>query len=168
MIMIRKYRPSFLIGIRHYNSLGVLILKGGGLALDNGFTSTGLGDWIAQQLNFLEGVKYVVILFVFVMLAILPSEMMSNIVTAALLLPIAASLASSMGLNPISLMAPIAIATSYGFIMAVGTPPNAIVHSTGSLTTREMVRAGIPLDLISIILVTGLTSILVPLVFGIK
>jgi len=147
---------------------GVLILIGGGLALANGFTSTGLGDWIAQQLNFLEGATYLVILFIFVMLAILPSEMISNTATAALLLPIAASLASSMGLNPILLMAPIAIATSYGFIMPVGTPPNAIVHSTGSLTTREMARAGIPLDLISIFLVTALTSILVPLVFGIK
>jgi sodium-dependent dicarboxylate transporter 2/3/5 len=101
------------------------------------------------------------------MLAILPTEMISNTATAALLLPISASLAMSMGLNPLLLMAPIAIAASYGFIMPVGTPPNAIVYSSGLVPMRAMARAGLPLDFISIILVTALTSILVPLAFGI-
>jgi sodium-dependent dicarboxylate transporter 2/3/5 len=146
---------------------GVLILIGGGLALANGFTSTGLGDWIANQLDFLGNANYFVIVLVFVMLAILPTEMISNTATAALLLPISASLAMSMGLNPLLLMAPIAIAASYGFIMPVGTPPNAIVYSSGLVPMREMARAGLPLDFISIILVTALTSILVPLAFGI-
>jgi sodium-dependent dicarboxylate transporter 2/3/5 len=70
-----------------------------------------------------------------------------------------------MGINPILFMAPVAIATSYGFIMPVGTPPNAIVYSTGYISVAKMARAGIPLDLISIVMVTILTSILVPLVF---
>jgi sodium-dependent dicarboxylate transporter 2/3/5 len=70
-----------------------------------------------------------------------------------------------MNIDPILFMAPVAIATSYGFIMPVGTPPNAIVYSTGHITMGKMARAGIPLDLISIALVTILTSILVPLVF---
>ena len=95
------------------------------------------------------------------------SEMISNTATAAILIPIAASLATSVGLNPLLLMAPVAIAASYGFIMPVGTPPNAIVYSSGYISAREMARAGLPLDLISIMMVTILTSIFVPLVFGI-
>ncbi len=51
--------------------------------------------------------------------------------------------------------------------MPVGTPPNAIVYSSGYITAREMTRAGLPLDFITIVMVTILTSILVPLVFGI-
>jgi sodium-dependent dicarboxylate transporter 2/3/5 len=144
---------------------GVLILIGGGLALADGFTSTGLGDWIAGQLSFLGSANYMIMILVLVTLAILPTEMISNTATAALLLPISASLATSMGINPILFMAPVAIATSYGFIMPVGTPPNAIVYSTGYISVAKMARAGIPLDLISIVLVTILTSILVPLVF---
>jgi sodium-dependent dicarboxylate transporter 2/3/5 len=144
---------------------GVLILIGGGLALANGFTSTGLGDWIAGQLSFLGGANYIIIILVLVTLAILPTEMISNTATAALLLPISASLATSMGINPILFMAPVAIATSYGFIMPVGTPPNAIVYSSGYISMAKMARAGIPLDLISIVMVTILTTILVPLVF---
>jgi solute carrier family 13 (sodium-dependent dicarboxylate transporter), member 2/3/5 len=76
-------------------------------------------------------------------------------------IPIAASLATSLGINPILLVAPVAIATSYGFIMPIGTPPNAIVYSSGYITAREMARTGLPLDLISIVMVTILTSILV-------
>jgi len=146
---------------------GVLILIGGGLALANAFTSTGLGEWMAAKISFLGDANYLNIILVFVTLAILPTEMISNTATAALLIPIAASFASSIHLNPILLMAPVAVATSYGFIMPVGTPPNAIVFSTGYLTTGQIARAGLPLDLISIALVTLLTSIFVPLIFGI-
>ena len=56
-----------------------------------------------------------------------------------------------MDLNPILFMAPVAIATSYGFIMPVGTPPNAIVYSSGYVTAGKMARAGLPLDFISIL-----------------
>ena len=51
--------------------------------------------------------------------------------------------------------------------MPVGKPPNAIVYSSGYITAREMARAWLPLDFITIVMVTILTSILVPLVFGI-
>ena len=98
---------------------GVLILIGGGLALASAFTSSGLGDWIAEKISFLGNTNYILIILVFVTLAILPTEMISNTATAALLIPIAASFASSMDLNPILFMAPVAIATSYGFIMPV-------------------------------------------------
>ena len=110
---------------------GVLILIGGGLALANGFTSTGLGDWIVEQVSFLGNANYIIIILVLVTLAILPTEMISNTATAALLLPISASLVTSMWINPILFMAPVAIATSYGFSMPVGSPPNAIVYSYG-------------------------------------
>lgn len=146
---------------------GVLILIGGGLALASAFTSTGLGEWMAEKISFLGNTNYLIIILVFVTLAILPTEMISNTATAALLIPIAASFASSMDLNPILLMASVAVATSYGFIMPVGTPPNAIVFSSGYITAGQMARAGLPLDFISIAMVTLLTSVFVPLVFGI-
>ena len=144
---------------------GVLILMGGGLALAHGFISTGLDEWIASNLGLVSGMPFIVIILILVIMAIVPSELLSNTATAAILIPIAASLATSIGINPLFLMAPVAIAASYGFIMPVGTPPNAIVYSSGYITTSQMARAGLPLDIISIIMVTILTSIFVPLVF---
>ena len=144
---------------------GVLILIGGGLALANAFMTTGLDDWIATQLGFLAGMPLIVIILVLVTVAILSSEIISNTAAAALLIPIAASLATSIDINPVLLMVPLTIATSYGFIMPVGTPPNAIVFATGHVRASRMARVGLPLDVIGIVLVTVLASILVPLVW---
>ncbi len=109
---------------------------------------------------------YLVIILIIVTVAIFFGEIMSNTATAALLIPVAASLATSLDMNPLLLMVPIAIATSYGFIMPVGTPPNAIVFASGYVTAGKMARAGLPLDLIGIGLVTLLMTLLVPLVWG--
>ena len=144
---------------------GVLLLIGGGLALANAFTVTGLDEWIAQQLNFLSGMHYIVIILVIVSVAIFSSEIISNTAAAALLIPISASLAISLNIDPLLIMVPITIATSYGFVMPVGTPPNAIVFASGYVTAAKMARAGLPLDIIGIVMVTLLTSIVVPFVW---
>jgi sodium-dependent dicarboxylate transporter 2/3/5 len=102
---------------------------------------------------------------VLVAITIFASEIMSNTAAAAVLIPIAASLATSLSIDPILLMAPIAISTSYGFIMPVGTPPNAIVFATGHVTAAKIARVGFPLDIIGILIVTIMLTLLVPLVF---
>lgn len=145
---------------------GVLILIGGGLALANGFTTTGLDQWIASKLIFLGNFDIIIVIIIIVTVAIISSEILSNTATAALLIPISASLAPSIGIDPLMLMVPLTIATSFGFMMPVGTPPNAIVFATGHLSVSRMARVGLPLDIISIVMVTVLTSILVPLIFG--
>ena len=142
---------------------GVLLLIGGGLALANAFTTTGVDKWIAQQLNFLGGMHYLIIILAIVSITIFSSEIISNTATAALMIPISASLAMTLNINPILLMVPITLATSYGFIMPVGTPPNAIVFASGHVTAAKMAKAGLPLDIIGIIIVSALSSILVPL-----
>lgn len=63
-------------------------------------------------------------------------------------------------------MVPIALATSYGFMMPVGTPPNAIIFASGYISINDMVKVGLPLDLIGIIVVTTSSILLVPIVLG--
>lgn len=143
---------------------GVLLLIGGGLALANAYTSTGLDRWIADQLTFVGTMHFFVMILVLAGVAVLASEIISNTATAALLIPISASLASSLQLDPLLIMVPLTIASSFGFVMPVGTPPNAIVFASEYVTIPKMARAGLPLDIIGILLVTSLTSILVPMV----
>ena len=145
---------------------GVLLLIGGGLALANAYTATNLDEWMAEKLTFLGGMDYLLIILVLVAVTILTGEIVSNTATAALLIPISASLATSLQIDPMLLMVPITIATSFGFVMPVGTPPNAIVFASGYVTIPKMARAGLPLDIISIIMVTGLSALLVPLVWS--
>jgi sodium-dependent dicarboxylate transporter 2/3/5 len=143
---------------------GVLLLIGGGLALADGFTATGLDKWISNQLVFVENLNYLLIILVIVTVAVLASEIISNTATAALLIPITISLASTLSIDPLLLMVPLTIATSYGFVMPVGTPPNAIVFGSKYVTAPKMARAGFPLDIMGILIVTALTTLMVPLV----
>ena len=145
---------------------GVILLIGGGLALANAYTTTGLDEWIAERLVFLQGLNYLVVILVIVAIAIFVGEIVSNTASAALLIPISASLAASVDIDPLLLMIPLTIATSFGFVMPVGTPPNAIVFASGYVTIPKMARAGLPLDIIGIVLVTILTTLLVPLVWS--
>ena len=145
---------------------GVLLLIGGGLALANAYTTTNLDEWMAEKLTFLGGMNYLLIILVLVAVTIFTGEIVSNTATAALLIPISASLATSLQIDPVLLMVPITIATSFGFVMPVGTPPNAIVFASGYVTIPKMARAGLPLDIISIMMVTGLSALLVPLVWS--
>jgi solute carrier family 13 (sodium-dependent dicarboxylate transporter), member 2/3/5 len=145
---------------------GILILIGGGLALAHAFTETGLDQWISNQLLFVENLNYILIVLVIVAISIFFGEIASNTASAALLIPIAVSLASSISIDPLLLMVPLTIATSFGFIMPVGTPPNAIVFGSKYVTAPKMAKAGFPLDIIGIIMVTVLTTMMVPQIFG--
>jgi len=145
---------------------GVLLLIGGGLALASGFTTTGLDMWIADKMLFLGELDYFLIVLVIVTITMLTSELMSNTAVAALLLPIMAVLGSVTDLDPILLMAPVAFATSFGFMMPVGTPPNAIAIGSGHVSIKQMVRYGLPFDLICIPILTVMIVFLVPLVWA--
>lgn len=140
---------------------GVLLLIGGGLALADAFEKSGLDRFIANSLSFLKDVPIFLVILIIVSVTILAGEVMSNTATAALFIPIAFSLSQILSVDPLLLMVPIAIAASYGFIMPVGTPPNAIIFSTGHLTTKKMFKAGLPLDIIGIIIVSLFTTVLI-------
>ncbi len=147
---------------------GVLLLIGGGLALANGFQVTGLDESIANSLSFAKDFNYIIIILIVVTITIFASEILSNTAAAAVFIPIAASFATSISIDPILLMAPIAIATSFGFVIPVGTPPNAIVFASRYITAAKMARVGFPLDLMGIFIVTFMSALLIPLVFTVK
>jgi len=145
---------------------GVLLLIGGGLALASGFTLTGLDKWVAERLVPAGTSDILLIILLIVAFTIFSGEIISNTAGAALMIPIGASIATIVGVNPILIMLPIALASSFSFILPVGTPPNAIAYGSGYVTMRQMAKAGFPLDLFSIGIVTLIALLLVPLVFG--
>lgn len=133
---------------------GVLILFGGGLALAEAFTSSGLAEWIGGRLEGLRGAPPVVVIGVVALLFVLLTELTSNTATAAMAMPIMASLAPAVGLAPIALMATAALGSALGFMLPVGTPPNALAYGTGVVTSKEMANAGVWMDLASAVVIT--------------
>jgi sodium-dependent dicarboxylate transporter 2/3/5 len=83
------------------------------------------------------------------------TEVTSNTATAQIMLPIMAKASAAMGLDPVLLMLPSTASASCAFMLPVATPPNAIVFGSGCVPMGRMVRIGIVLNLIGVVLVTG-------------
>lgn len=139
---------------------GVLLLFGGGLSLAAAAQSTGLAAWIGGLMP--VGLSLVLLVFMFTTLIIFLTELTSNLATTATFLPIVAIIATQFGFDPILLTASIAIAASCAFMLPVATPPNAIVFGSELIKVPQMMRAGIVLNVISIVIVSLASIYLVP------
>ena len=145
----------------------IIILFGGGFALAESFSASGLTEWIALQLAILQGTDIIIIVAVIVLTVIFLTEVTSNTATASLMLPIMGSLAVAMQLHPLATMAAAAMAASYAFMLPVATPPNAIVFSSRQITIPQMAKAGFGLNLLGTILITLFVLIVLPWVFAV-
>lgn len=132
----------------------IILLFGCGFALAKGFEISGLSDWLAGQLKFLQGVHpYFMILGICVMVCII-SEFASNVASIQLVLPILLALSKSMQINPMLLMFPATLAASLGYMLPVATAANTIVFATKQVRLKYMLRTGLWIDLIGILLIS--------------
>ncbi|NQV69514.1 MAG: anion permease [Pseudohongiella sp.] len=147
---------------------GILLLFGGGLALAKGFSTSGLGTYIANQLEALLGsASPLVIVMSTVGFITSLTEVTSNTATISLSLPIMASLSQAIEVHPLLLLIPTTLAASCAFMLPVSTPPNAIVYGSGRVPIMKMVIAGFWLNLLSVLLLTLFVYTLGHLTFGV-
>ncbi|HHG3342758.1 TPA: DASS family sodium-coupled anion symporter [Vibrio parahaemolyticus] len=127
---------------------GVLILFGGGICLSNVLKATGTSVFLAHSLTgFLEQAGVLLTILSVVAFVVFLTEFASNTASAALLVPVFATIAEALGLSPVILSALIAVAASCAFMLPVATPPNAIVFGTGHIKQKEMMRIGFALNI---------------------
>jgi sodium-dependent dicarboxylate transporter 2/3/5 len=135
------YSWSFL---EKHTNWGVIILIGGAISLANALTSSGAAEWIAQGfLSFTGLTNPVLIAFGFAVLAMAVTQTIQNTATTGMLAPILVGVMASLGVTSPGILVIPVIATSMTFLLPPGTAPNAIVHGTGHISTREMFRAGL-------------------------
>jgi len=143
----------------------VVILFGGGFALASGFEHSGLSAWIASQLQGLAGASRLGLMASVSGGMTFLTELTSNTATTQLVLPILASLARALQVDPVWLMLPATVSASCAFMFPVATPPNAIIFGSGRVRVWEMVKTGLVLNVVGIVVVTGLLKWLIPKVF---
>ncbi len=144
----------------------IVLLFGGGFALAFGIMDSGLSIWVGERLELVGSFHPVFIIASVCLIGTFLTELTSNTATAQILLPILASLAAAIGINPISLMIPATLAFSFAFMLPVATPPNAIVFGTGRISIADMAKAGFLLNLAGVIILTIAAYTLLPLLFG--
>lgn len=120
----------------------IVLLFGGGFALADGMQRSELAPWIVEHLHFLQNLHPLMIVLMVCLLITVLTELISNTATTQMLLPILASLAISMRLNPLLLMLPATLCASCAFMLPVSTPPNAVVFGSGKLSVIDMVKTG--------------------------
>ncbi|WP_193091804.1 SLC13 family permease [Halomonas colorata] len=146
---------------------GVLLLFGGGLTLSAQFTATGLSIWIGESVSGLVGLPPIVILTATALVIILLTELTSNTATAAAFFPIMGAIASGLGIDPFLMTIVVTFAVSCAFMLPVATPSNAVAFATGDLPIKNMIRAGIWLNMIGLVMIVVALYTLVPLVFDV-
>lgn len=141
---------------------GTILLFGGGIALGQAMFSSGLAKELGELAANASGAHTLwAITALCTAVAILLSELASNTASATTLLPVAIGLAQGAGVSPIAPALGVGIGASMGFMLPVSTAPNAIVYSSGLVPSKEMMKAGILIDVIGfLVIMLGLWLIL--------
>lgn len=134
---------------------GILILFAGGIAIAQAFVETGISKSIGEQLTVLSGLHPLIVIAFVTLAVVFLTEITSNTAITVLLMPILAPAGIAAGIDPALLMVPAAMAASYGFMMPVGTAPNAIVFGTGLIPMACMAREGLVLNFIGAAVITS-------------
>ncbi|MCY1241403.1 Sodium-dependent dicarboxylate transporter SdcS [compost metagenome] len=146
---------------------GIILLFGGGFALEKGFEISGLTLWIASQLDMLSGSHIFFIILTSSFLMLLLTEFAANVTIAQAMLPLCVAFSLTLGVNPLYLMIPMTLCASMSFILPFSTPPNAIVFATGQFSMRQMILPGLILTIISGLIITVMMYYWGSYVFGV-
>ncbi|NXW64838.1 S13A2 protein, partial [Eurystomus gularis] len=132
----------------------IVFLLGGGFALAKGSEESGLSAWLGSKLTPLQQIPHPAIALLLCLLIATFTECTSNVATTTLFLPILASMAEAICLNPLYIMLPCTLSASLAFMLPVATPPNAIVFSYGQLRVIDMAKAGFILNILGVLTIT--------------
>ncbi|ELK13905.1 Solute carrier family 13 member 1 [Pteropus alecto] len=142
----------------------IAILVGGGFALADGCEESGLSKWIGNKLSPLGSLPLWLIILISSLLVTSLTEVASNPATITLLLPILSPLAEAIHVNPLYILIPSTLCTSFAFLLPVANPPNAIVFSYGHLKVIDMVKAGLGVNIVGVaVVMLGMFTWIVPI-----
>ena len=146
---------------------GIVLLFGGGFALAEAFKVSKLSEWLGGQLAGLHGLPVIIIVLLVCLMITFLTELTSNTATTQMILPILASMALAVEVNPLILMIPATLSASCAFMLPVATPPNAIIFGTERISMMSMAKTGFWLNIIGAFVVTAAVYLIGKAVFGI-
>jgi sodium-dependent dicarboxylate transporter 2/3/5 len=143
---------------------GTILLFGGGLALGTLMFETGvagaLGEGVAARLGASSTWP---LTFAAIAVGIVLSEATSNTAAANMAIPVVIAIAQAAGANPVPPALGACFGTSFGFMLPVSTPPNAIVYGSGLVPIPKMMRAGLLFDVMGLFIIWAGLRLMCPL-----
>jgi len=130
-----------------------LMLVAGGLALGLAVQQQGLTDYFISFID-VQSLNFYVLAFIFALLSVIFSNIMSNTATTTIMIPLAISFTLLLPeQSPKTIPLIIALSASCALLLPVSTPPNAIAYSTGQLVQSDFRFGGILIGILGPILV---------------
>ena len=145
-------------------SWDVLWLVSGGIALGLALEKTGLATLVIQSIPFDQFHPYTVFICCS-LIGLIMANFMSHTATANLLLPLMATIGTSIvNMQQVGGSVYMVVATTFcislGMSLPISSPPNALANATGFVQTKDMAKVGVLVGLIGWLLVLGMMTIL--------
>lgn len=137
--------------IESHVNWGVILMYGGAIAIGKSLSDTGAAVWLAHTLipGDMSGLALIALL---ILITLMFTEGMSNAAAVAVVLPLAIPVGVSAGLEAVQISLLIGIAAGFAFMLPMSTPPNAMIYSSGYVSSRAMLRYGVVLSLSALIM----------------
>ena len=163
MIPVAVFCVTGVIGKEELKEINwsVLWMVAGGFALGVALNSTGLAEHLVNSIPFGSWMPIVVIM-ASGLLGYFISNFISNTAAANLIVPILSAVGVGMGDSLLAiggvktLLVGVALSTSLAMLFPISTPPNALAHSTGLVTTKDMTKVGLLIGIIGFVLGYGM------------
>ncbi len=149
-----------------YNNLHwqTIVMLGCLIPLGKAMESTGMAEFIARNLiDNLEAYGPAAVLSGLYLVTMLLTSIMTNNATGVLMVPIAFSVASTLGVNPKPFVFAIMFAASASFMTPVGYQTNTFIFGAGNYKFSDFLKVGGPLNFLFWLLATILIPYFWPL-----
>ena len=165
MIPFAVFSATGILKARHLEHINwaVLWMVAGGFALGTALNQTGLATTLIKTIPFASW-NALVVMLVGGLICYFLSNFISNSASANLVVPILMVVGKAIAGNPESaesfsalggvsaMIIGVAICASLAMCLPVSTPPNALAHSTGMITTKQMATVGIIVGIVGLVL----------------
>jgi sodium-dependent dicarboxylate transporter 2/3/5 len=142
---------------------GTILLFGGGLSLGTLMFDTGVARALGDAITSRTGASSLWALTALATaIGIFLSETTSNTAAANMVIPVAIALAQAAGVSPLPPALGACLGASFGFMLPVSTPPNAIAYGSGLVPIPRMIRAGVVFDAIGFVIILAGLRVLCP------
>ena len=165
MIPFAVFSATGILKAKHLEHINwaVLWMVAGGFALGTALNQTGLATTLIKTIPFASW-NALVVMLVGGLICYFLSNFISNSASANLVVPILMVVGKAIAGNPESaesfsalggvsaMIVGVAICASLAMCLPVSTPPNALAHSTGMITTKQMATVGIIVGIVGLVL----------------
>jgi sodium-dependent dicarboxylate transporter 2/3/5 len=142
---------------------GTILLFGGGLTLGSLMFKTGVSEAMGHSLTDQLGFNTLWVLTALsIAMAIVLTEVASNTASANMIIPVVISIAHAANISPLPPALGACLGASFGFMLPVSTPPNAIMYGSGLIPLPKMIRAGFLLDIVGFFIIWAGLYLLCP------